>query len=91
MRVLGGLQLYYILIFKDVDMTLGRLLYIGVLFSFKSLLLEALTEVLEKRTPYFQFSAKDISQDIQNQQYELVKFEEIKTYLLLYFITCLFI
>ena len=60
------------IVFKDVDIALGRLLYIGVLIQFKTLLLEALNEVLDKHLPYLMFSANDVSKQITNKKFEMV-------------------
>jgi NCK-associated protein 1 len=59
-------------VFIDVDMALGRLLYMGVLISFKNLLSEALNEVLEKRLPYLMNSAQDISKNYTIKKGEML-------------------
>ena len=57
---------------QDVDSALVRLLNIGIYLAFKSLLQEALHEVLEKRLPYLMFSADEFSKNFGDPKFEMV-------------------
>jgi len=51
-----------------------RLLNIGIYLAFKSLLLEALNEVLERRLPFLMFSADVFSKNFGDPKFEMVFF-----------------
>jgi hypothetical protein len=58
---------------KDVDLALGRLLHIGILVAFKTLIGECLNDLLDKRLPFLMFSAQDMTKTNQNTKFDLVK------------------
>jgi hypothetical protein len=55
-----------------VDLALVSLLNIGIYLSFKNLLSEALSEIMEKRLPFLILSAQDFSKNYGDQKFEIV-------------------